>query len=239
MFSRDSGSGFANDVIDRFDLRGATAQSVREAFTSPETVTDSISAVGLALLIIAALSFSRSMQSLYEHAYGLPSLGMRNTIWDLAWLALLAAYSSVRPVASGLFDRPIPQAAVSIALGTAAWTATPYLLLGRRRHWRMLMPGAVLAALGMSALGATSVIWFPRTIESSADQFGVMGVAFALLSWLVAAGFVVVAAATGGAVATEGLARWASPRRGDGRPPGSADPRGPASEGSEHDDAVP
>jgi membrane protein len=57
----------------------------------------------------------------------------------------------------------------------------------------------------MTVLGTTSAIWFPRTLASWADQFGVMGVAFALLSWLVAAGFVLVGAATLGAVTTERL----------------------------------
>ena len=68
---------------------------------------------------------------------------------------------------------------------------------------------ALLAAIGMTGLGASSVIWFPPTLASSADQFGVMGVAFALLSWLVAAGFVLVIAACGGAVTTE----WWKARR--------------------------
>jgi membrane protein len=205
VVSRDSGEGFATGVIDRFDLEGSTADSVRRAFTSPDTVTDSISMFGLLLLIVSALSFSRGMQRVYESAYRLPSLGMRNTRWGLAWLGLLVLYSSVRPFAAGLFDGPVVTAAVSLALGTAAWTATPYLLLGRRIGWKPLLPGAVLADVGITALAVSSVVWFPRTIESSAAQFGVMGVAFALLSWLVAAGFVVVAAATGGAVLTEQL----------------------------------
>jgi purine-cytosine permease-like protein len=38
----------------------------------------------------------------------------------------------------------------------------------------------------------------PRTVASSARQFGVIGVAFALLSWLIAAGFVLVGAAAAG-----------------------------------------
>ena len=206
VVSRDDGEGFSNEVIDRFDLDGATAESVHEAFTSPQTVTSSLNVVGVLLLVVAALSFSRAMQRLYESAYGLPSLGMRNTRWGLAWILMLVVYSSVRPFVSGLVDRPVLQAAASLALGIAVWTATPYLLLGRRLHWKTLLPGAVAADLGMAVLAVTSYIWVPRTIEASADQFGVMGVAFALLSWLVAAGFVVVAAATGGAVTTERLA---------------------------------
>jgi membrane protein len=134
---------------------------------------------------------------------------MRNTHWGLAWLALVVVYSSSRPVVASLFDAGPAQVAASLILAAAAWTATPYLLLGRRLSFRRLMPGAFLAALGMSALSVTSVVWLPRTIATSADQFGAMGVAFALLSWLVAAGFVLVFTATGGAVTSEKLyGRW-------------------------------
>jgi hypothetical protein len=36
-------------------------------------------------------------------------------------------------------------------------------------------------------VSVTPVIWFPRSVTASAEQFGTMGVAFALLSWLFAA----------------------------------------------------
>jgi membrane protein len=230
VVSRGEGSDFADALIDRFELSGASADSVREAFTSSQTVEDSISLLGLLLLVISALSFTRGMQRLYENAYGMPSRGMRNTGWGLAWLGLIALYTSLRPFAAGLFDLAAPQITVSLALAAGVWTATPYLLLGRRISWRVLMPGAVLAAVGMTGLAASSVIWFPRTLAASADQFGVMGVAFALLSWLVAAGFVLVIAATGGAVTSERLkGRWAvRPAPGAPTSPGPGDGPSPA-----------
>jgi membrane protein len=211
VVTRNESSSFADRLIDRFDLDDATADSVREAFASSQTVTSSISSLGLVLLIISALAFTRGMQRLYEGAYELPKLGVRNTPWALAWLALVIVWSSIQPALAALFDSTAPHAVVSLFLAAVAWVLTPYLLLGRRLHWRRLMAGGVLTATGMTALGATSVLWLPRTIETSADQFGVMGVAFALLSWLVAAGFVLVAAATGGAVTAERL-RWRSRR---------------------------
>jgi membrane protein len=227
VVSRGEGRDFADELIDRFELSGAAAESVRQAFTSSQTVEDTVSLLGAVLLVISALSFARGMQRLYENAYGMPPLGMRNTGWGLAWLGLIGIYSSVRPFAAGLFDAPAPQITVSLALAAIAWTATPYLLLGRRISWRVLMPGAALAAVGMTALAASSVIWFPRTLVASADQFGVMGVAFALLSWLVAAGFVLVIAATGGAVTSERLqGRWPHARR--PASPGVGDDAAPA-----------
>ena len=205
VVSRGEGQSFADDLIDRFDLEGAAAATMRQAFTSSQTVEDSISLLGILLLLISALSFSRGLQRLYEHAYRLPTLGMRNSHRGLEWLALIVVYSSVRPLVAGLFDSTVLKIAASLVLGAALWTATPYLLLGQRVPWRRLMPGALLTAVGMSWLAASSVIWFPRTVASAADQFGTFGVAFAMLSWLVSASFVLVATATGGAVTAERL----------------------------------
>jgi membrane protein len=207
VLSRSDGSRFAENLIDRFELDDATADSVREAFASSETVASSISLLGIVLVVIAALSFTRGMQRLYENTYGLTALGMRNTPWALAWLGLLVIWSSLQPVLASVFTAVVPHAVVSLALAAAAWLATPYLLLGRRLRWQKLMTCALVTAVGMTALGATSVYWFPRTIETSADQFGVIGVAFAMLSWLVAAGFVLVIAATGGAVTADAVQR--------------------------------
>jgi membrane protein len=57
----------------------------------------------------------------------------------------------------------------------------------------------------MTALSVGSVIWMPRTVSSSAEQFGAIGVAFSLLTWLVGGGLVLVVATAGGAVIDERL----------------------------------
>jgi membrane protein len=72
--------------------------------------------------------------------------------------------------------------------------------------WHFLVPADVITALGMSALGAATVIWMPHAVSDSAGRFGVIGIAFALLSWLVVAGFVLVGSATARAVIAE--RRW-------------------------------
>jgi hypothetical protein len=47
------------------------------------------------------------------------------------------------------------------------------------------------------------VIWMPRAVAESADRYGLIGVAFAFVSWLVAAGFTLVGSAAAGAVIAE------------------------------------
>jgi uncharacterized BrkB/YihY/UPF0761 family membrane protein len=54
---------------------------------------------------------------------------------------------------------------------------------------------AALTAVGITALGVWSAIYMPRAIGSSAASYGVIGVAFALLTWLWGLGLVLVMAA--------------------------------------------
>jgi membrane protein len=216
LVPRDDELDFADGVIEQFELAGPAAASFREAFSSTASVQEGISLFGVVLTLVSALAFSRGLQRLYEGAYRLPSRGIRGSGSGLAWLGLLAAYTGLRPVVAGLFETATPQLVVSVALATLVWTATPYVLLGQRLALRTLLPGALMAATGLVVLVIGSAIWLPQAISSAAEQFGLIGVGFALLSWLVVAGVVLVAAATGGAVAAE---RWLqAPQALEGRP---------------------
>jgi membrane protein len=207
---RPQGRDFADTLVARFELSGASAASVQEAFASTASVEDGVTGLGLVLIVVSATSFTRGMQRLYEGAYMLPARGMRGTRSGLAWLALVAVFLVFRPVLAGLFDGSAARIVVSLVLAAALWTMTPYVLLGRRLRWTRVLPSGLLAATGMTALGVSSAIWLPRTIATSAEQYGVIGVAFALLSWIVAATFILVGSATGGAIAVE---RFAGERR--------------------------
>jgi membrane protein len=199
---------FAQQIIDRLKLSGAAAQSAREVFSPSTTVAHSVTVIGFVLVVASALSLARALQRLYELAYELSPAGIRGTPWHLLWIALIPIYVSVRPLVAGIAGG-VWHVIGSLLLGAVAWLATPYVLLGRRLTWKRLLPGALLAALGMTLLAGFSLVYLPHSITSSARQFGSIGVAFALLSWLVLAGFVLVGAAAGGAVTL----RWIEERR--------------------------
>ncbi len=191
---------FAAAIVKRLGLSGAAAQSMREVFAPSPTVAHSVTAIGFVLVVFSALSLARALQRMYELSYELPAAGIRGTPWHLLWIAMIPAYLTVRPLVSGIAGGWW-HVVGSLLVGVVAWLATPYVLLGRRLQWQELLPGAALAALGMTALMAFSVVYLPHSLGASAKQFGTIGVAFALLSWLVLAGFVLVGSAAGGAVA--------------------------------------
>jgi membrane protein len=202
VLPRRGNKDFADQLIDRFDLHGSAASSVKLAFAPAGAVESSVTGLGVVLLIISALSFTRGVQRLYELAFNLPTRGMRNTKWGIVWLAVLCILAVVRPWILGNLSGTF-EIIGSLVLTTLLWLLTPYLLLGRRLGWRRLAPVAVLSTIGMDAVGVWSAIWLPHTISTSAQQYGVIGIGFALLTWLVAIAGVLVVAATGGAMVSD------------------------------------
>lgn len=200
---RDDREALAEGIVDRFRLDDHTAAIVVGAFSPPVDSRVSIS-VGSALLVIgSALSFTRALQRVYERSWELPQLGVRATPAGLAWLVTIVLLGSVfrgAREAALASSRPAFSVAVALALSAALWLFTPWVLLSRRVTWRALLPTSVLTAVAMTTLSTVSVIYMPRSIAESADRYGPIGVSIALLSWLVAAGFVVVACAAIGAV---------------------------------------
>jgi membrane protein len=194
------GESFADRLIDRFDLEGDTAEAVRDAFGGT-TGGSTLTVVGVVIVFFSALSFTRAMQRTFELTWNLPKRGIQGTGWGIAWLAAFAAYLTLVPVVRGIFHG-WPYNIISLAGSAALWLGTPYILLARRIAWRRLIPQALLTSVGMTLLGGGLLIYAPRALETSSEQFGAIGVAFTLLTILWAAGFVLVTAAGVGAYIT-------------------------------------
>lgn len=205
-------NSFADSVVKRFDLDPRTAKIVELAFSPPPNVQSSLSVLGVLLLIASALSFTRALQRTYETAWRLPRLGIRATPAGLVWLAGVIAFLSIfGGLRAAVVDlsRPLASAIVALAFAVVIWLFTPWVLLSRRVHWRALLPTALLTAVGMTALSIGGLIYMPRSIADSAASYGTIGVAIALVSWFVAAGFALVFCAAVGAVMGEGTRSFA------------------------------
>lgn len=197
--------GLADGLIQRFHLHGPSAAALNAALQpAGGTETSTTSAFGIVLLVIAALSFTRTVQRLYENSFGLPMLGYRGTPWGLVWLALLAVPAIVRPWIYNGTDGQL-KIALLIALQAFVWIMTPLILCARRLTTAQILPAGLLTTLGMSALSVGSAIWLPHSVETSAAEYGVLGVAFAIVSWLVGAGLTLAGTTIAGAVISEAI----------------------------------
>lgn len=196
------GEDAASAIIDRLELTGQSAAVVKQAVAQPAEIQNGISALSFFILVVSALAFTRALQRLYVRAWRLEKIGVRGNAWGLEWLLVVAVYISLQPVIVGLFDGALATG-VSLAFSCAVWLFTPWLLIGRQLPWQRLLPQALLTAFGLTALGIASAIYMPRAVASAAAQFGFIGVAFALLSWLFASALVLVVTAALGSTLVE------------------------------------
>lgn len=196
--------GIADSLIERFELNGSTAQLVEQVFAPASGSTDAtISVFGVLLLFGSALSFTRGLQRLYELSWRLQPRGWFGTVAGLKWLGIIVLWFTVFGAGrTWLLDHTGPLVSLIIALtfGAVLWLFTPFILLAGRVAWRQLLPTALLTSIGMTALSIGSVIYMPGAIAESANRYGSIGIAIAIVSWLVGIGFVLVCCAAVGAV---------------------------------------
>jgi membrane protein len=200
-------SDLAERIIDRFELHGSTARSVEALFNSSGEVAGAVTWVSIIILVLSALSFTRALQRMYQRSYARDPGSWKEGWRGLAWLAGFAAWLTISsPLRGSLEDVGglVFAIALSSALGFVVWLWTPRILLGPV-DWRRLLPGATVSAVLGALLGAASGIYVPVLLTWSAERYGLIGVAFTLQSWLLAAAFVVVVGAVVGAIASERL----------------------------------
>jgi len=80
------------------------------------------------------------------------------------------------------------------------WIGSGWILLGGRVRPRLLAAGGLLTTVGFTVLRRLSAIYLPALVTSNQQQFGLLGVAFTLYSWLSACSFIIVVATVVGAV---------------------------------------
>ena len=193
-------------IIERFDLAGSAARSVDALFNSAGEVESAVTWVSIAILVLSATSFTRALQRMFQRAYATEPGSWRESWRGLAWLAafgrvardLVAAPKRARRRRRGrVRDLGVDRHRVRRMAVHAEDPARPNGLAHGCCRARSV--SAVLGAL----LGAASGIYIPIVLTWSADRYGLIGVAFTIQSWLLAAAFVVVVGAVIGGVASE------------------------------------
>jgi membrane protein len=198
-------SDLADRIVERFGLEGSSARSVEQLFASAGETESTITWISVIILLLSGLSFTRAIQRVFQRAYGRAPSGLKDQQRGLTWVLCLAVWVTLlAPARETLEDAGGVVFAVLVATGTgfAFWLLTPMILLGER-NWRWLAPGALVSGVLGAVIGVASSLYVPILMDWSAEKYGLIGIAFALQSWLLVMGFVVVVGATVGSVVVE------------------------------------
>ena len=197
--SRQGPTALADRMAARFHVTGSSAQAIRTLFERPPGATGSITIAGVVVLLFSLLSLTRSLQRTYEAAWQLPPVGVRGTLNAMTAIGLFLASLLVLSLLVGLL-RQAPAGSVfafvlRVLVNTAVWLLLQRLLLSRRVPIRRLLPGSIVIGAGSAFLTIYSALWMPRLIENNASRYGIIGITFALLTWLILVSFSIVVAA--------------------------------------------
>ena len=201
----------AERIIKRYHLTGAGATAVRSLFSPAEATSASVGIFGVLFLTISVLSFARAAQRLFEQAWELKPLSVRNTRNGLWWILTLGGYVVITTLLSGLHSGGalgLATATVCGVLVTAAFLVwSGRILSARRISWRDLLPFGITGAVLTAAYSVGATIYMPHLFNSTAARYGVVGAVFAMISALFAAMLVLVASAALGREVRDELSR--------------------------------
>jgi membrane protein len=202
-----------DSIVKKFHLEGDAAAAVSQLFAIPEGATSTVSAYSALLLLISGTSFTRRFQRMYRAAYEQEKAGVRSGVYSTLGLFVLLAevvlLYGARALVAYLPLNWLLTLPFAIATGAMLWTSIPYLLLNRQVHWRRLVAGGVVAAVGTAIYSVATAVYMPDQMERYTQEFGLFGVTIAMIGWLLAVAFILVGAAVVGAEFDRCLAPWA------------------------------
>ena len=205
-----SGQDVAERLIDRYDLTGGGAEAVRDIFAPAAGTSTSLGVLGSLLLVIAALSFTRAVQRLFEQTWELPPLSVRNTLNGLLWIAALALFVTASGwihdlLGDGHLEILASLCVMPLAVAFFVWSG--WVLSAKRIGRQDLLPFAIIAAAGTAVYSVGATVYVPHLFSTYATRYGVIGAVFAMISSLFCTMVIVVASAAAGREVHDELGR--------------------------------
>ena len=163
--------------------------------------------LGLVLTIFFATSFTTALARVYQRAWRRPPLRghgayWRGAVWLCAQLATMALLGAIR----GVLDGSVGLVAFGAAVrGRDDRPVVVQLLVVPGRRGPAPCPARHRGRTALLLLGyvLSATVWMPRIVSSNEEQFGVFGIALALVSWFSGAAICILLGACAGPVLAE------------------------------------
>jgi membrane protein len=203
-------SSIISTVTVRLGLSGEALTITREAFASADDLRQATGLLGLVLTIFFASSFTTALQRCFFRAWRRPRHGGFGHYWrGIVCLLVVLAAMAILGAAAGALGAGSDGgfAIVWLVVSCGLWWFVAWFMLMGDVRARVLVPSGVLIGVATSVYAATSFIWMPENVTSNETQFGVFGIALALIAWFCGAASCVLAGACAGVLLAEDP-RW-------------------------------
>jgi membrane protein len=180
----------ASDVIDRLGLSGTAADVMTQAIASAEHSRRAASIVGFVGLAWSALGVVLAIERAVDKAWQLKRGGIKDRGIAGLWLLMTGALLTVSIALTGVIVSVLPGWAApvaiipTIAVNIVLFWLTFVMLGTQQVGWRPLLPGAVVAGIGLQVLTLVGAYVVPRAVSNSSALYGSLGVVFAIVAWL-------------------------------------------------------
>jgi membrane protein len=184
----------------RLGLSHQAAADVGHLFTSSAATSDAVTGLSWVFFILGGIAAATAIQRLYQQVFGLDSRGARDKLRVGGWLALVMGWIALTSwMGPGLrASSPVLYWSVNVAAWIGFWWLAMWYLLAGRISWRRLVPCAVATGVFWIGMLAVFSVIFSGMVISYDDKYGPIGIVFALMSFFIAIGVVLILGAAVG-----------------------------------------
>jgi membrane protein len=192
-----STDSFGTSFAGGFGLTGPSAHATETLFATGRGVQGVVGVLGVTIVLYSMLGHARGLQSLYLDAWEFAPLGVKGWWRRALWTAGYTVYALAMRLDT------LERHAATTGVCVIAWLALEFAialwgqwtLVGKRISWRRLVPTAALTATGDAAFKGLSVVFAPAVFTQASQRYGVIGIAFSIVTWLFLDALVIVLAA--------------------------------------------
>jgi membrane protein len=197
-----AGRSAAESLTRYTGLNSQAAADIGHLFASSAATTSAVvGTVSMVFFVFGGIAAAAALQEIYEQVFDLPHRRIRDLPHRLAWLAVLIGASLLSGWAGPWLRHvggPALLAVAGLAWATGFWWLTMRILLAGRISRRALFPAACATGVLYVAMQTVFSLVFSAMVISNEHTYGPIGTIFALLSYLIAIGVVVILGAVAG-----------------------------------------
>ncbi len=201
-----AGRSAVDSLVRHLGLNARAAAIMTSVFAPASTTSGAVTGTAWVFFVLGGIAAASAIQELYESAFGLSGQGIRGRWRAVVWVGVVAGCSAVAGWAGPRLHSaggPVLLAVVYAVPLVAFWWFTMWFLLAGRVRWRSLLPAAAATAACWIGMAWAFSLFFSNEVISDYNRYGPIGVVFALMSWLIAIGVVLIIGAVFGLVWNE------------------------------------